>query len=687
MHASETLLRSRPLAALLLLALLAPSHAAPPAGDDHALTDELPAAVARIFPGLVRIRVVSEEPGPGRIVRLQGAGSGIIISREGHVVTNHHVAGNATYLVCDLPDQRDLPARLVGTDPLADIAVVQIDLAAAGIDPADLSVAPWGDSDKLGIGTEVFAMGSPAAISQSVTRGIIANPRMTEAIQMPRLDGENVGTIVRWLVHDATIFGGNSGGPLVNARGEIIGINEIGFANLAGAIPGNLARQVAEEIIAKGEVERSYLGMRIQPRMAMGLEDDGGLSDRGALVASVRPDGPADRAGIQVGDLLLSIDRHLLDCGAVEDLPRTNGILFSLPIGEPVEVVVLRTGVPHQLELVAELRGKARAPIEELRDWGITFSNLTRALRFGYDLPDRPGALILGVKSGGPADSATPPLAPGDLVIAVGETEITDAESFAAAVRGVLDSEEESTLVRVRRGGDDLLVWVEGRQEDDDTPSARVRRPTLPLSLQPVTGELARALGLSSGETGVRITAIPDEDDASVAALEVGDVLLVVGGKKVQVKNRKDGRALERIIRRMSMGDEIEVELLRGGERRTEKVTLIEPPETPDFAERAEIEDLGFSVRSLVGREGSAHPLTKEGAVLISEVESGGWADIGGLRTGDFIVSVDRSPTRTLEGFEEFIQNRIALHPDEIIFLVLRGETSRFVRLEPTWED
>lgn len=684
-HRSSWMLR------ILLLALILPATdpalgalRGAPADDAH-LTDELPAAVARIFPGLVRIRAVMEEPGPGRIVRLQGSGSGIIISREGHVITNHHVAGNATYLVCDLPDRRDLPARLIGTDPLADIAVVQIDLAAAGLDPRDLSVAPWGDSDALGIGTEVFAMGSPAAISQSVTRGIIANPRMTDAIRMPMLDGEDVGSIVRWLVHDATIFGGNSGGPLVNARGEIIGINEIGFANLAGAIPGNLARSVAEEIIADGEVARSWLGLSIQPRLDR-EPTDGAPAGRGALVASVRTDGPADRAGIRVGDLLLEADGREIDCGEVEELPIANGVLFDLPIGSPFEVRLLRDDTELRLDLTAELRGKARAPIEELRDWGVTYSNPTRALRFTHELPPRPGIIILGVRQGSPADSATPPLQPGDLIVRVGEREIDGTGDFASASAEILAGEEDATLLGVRRGPDDLLVWIEGRQEAPPAPSARVRRPVLPLSIQPVTGALAEALGLEDGRTAVRITSIPDDAPEAVAELRVGDLLLEIGGKRVQVRNRSDRAALQRLVRNLATGEPVEVLVIRDGAPTTVRATPVPPPETVDLAERTEIEDLGFSVRSLVGNEGS-HRLAKTGAVAIEKVEAGGWADIGGLRVGDLIVSVDRQPTRDLTNFSTLLDGRITARASSIVLLVLRDEASRFIVLEPNWED
>src|SRR5262249_49366418 len=153
------------------------------------------------------------------------SGSGTIISADGFVVTNHHVAGRPRRIMCTLSTHEEVPADLVGTDPLSDIAVIKLHPDK----PRGVPVARFGDSDKLARGQSVLAMGSPLALSQSVTLGIVSNLEMI----MPQssggdlLDGEDVGTIVRWIGHDAAIYPGNSGGPLVNLAGEIVGVNEI----------------------------------------------------------------------------------------------------------------------------------------------------------------------------------------------------------------------------------------------------------------------------------------------------------------------------------------------------------------------------------------------------------------------------------------------------------------------------
>ena len=226
-----------------------------------ALRSQIDSAIAKVKPALVRIRVVSTDYSEGREVKMQEVGSGAIITRDGYLITNHHVAGHAARIFCTLWNREEIEAELVGTDPLTDIAILKLKPEH----PVEFKPAEFGDSSKIQVGEYVLAMGSPMALSQSVTLGIISNTEMT----MPRfwgssrrfqLDGEDVGSLVRWIGHDAAIYGGNSGGPLVNLRGKIIGINEISYG-LSGAIPGNLAQSVADQIMAKGRVQRSWLGL------------------------------------------------------------------------------------------------------------------------------------------------------------------------------------------------------------------------------------------------------------------------------------------------------------------------------------------------------------------------------------------------------------------------------------------
>src|SRR5262245_29943021 len=263
------------------------------AAKDREVPSELRAqvdtAISKVRPALVRIRVVSAEYSEGREIKLQEVGSGAIITKDGYIITNHHVAGHGKRMFCTLWNREEIEAELVGTDPLTDISVIKLKPAK----PRDFTPATFGDISKIHVGDYVLAMGSPMALSQSITLGIISNtemvmPRFWGSAAELRLDGENVGALVRWIGHDAAIYGGNSGGPLVNLRGEIIGINEISFG-LSGAIPGDLARSVAHELMAKGKIVRSWLGVDVQPLFK---HTD---SERGILIGGVLEGSPADK--------------------------------------------------------------------------------------------------------------------------------------------------------------------------------------------------------------------------------------------------------------------------------------------------------------------------------------------------------------------------------------------------------
>ena len=264
------------------------------AAEDAASSADLQRAVDAVYPALVRIHVVFEEGREGRMEKLRASGSGAIISDDGYIITNHHVAGRATRLMCRLSNREEVEAELVGTDVLSDLAILKLDLSSRRDPKAKLPVAKFGDSDKLKIGDVVLAMGSPAGLSQSVTKGIVANTAMVMPNNLGSfvLDGERVGELVRWIGHDAVIYPGNSGGPLVNLQGEIVGVNEVGLGSLGGAIPSNLAQAVAKELIAKGTVSRSWLGAEVQPLLKQMT------NGKGVLVSGVLSESPAERAGI-----------------------------------------------------------------------------------------------------------------------------------------------------------------------------------------------------------------------------------------------------------------------------------------------------------------------------------------------------------------------------------------------------
>src|SRR5687768_12460963 len=329
------------------------------------------AALSKVAPSLVRIHVVSIEHEDGRELKREASGSGTIITPEGHVVTNHHVAGKTKAILCTLSSREEIPAELVGTDPLSDIAVLKLKPAK----PRQFPTAAFGSAASLQVGDRVLAMGSPLALSQSVTMGIVSNtemimPQLFWPFNRMTLEGEDVGSLVRWIGHDAPIFGGNSGGPLINLKGEIVGVNEISMG-LAGAIPAELAKEVAFAIIKDGRVKRSWIGLDAQPLLKSANVETG------ALVGGTIEGSPAAKAGFQPGDIVLSVGGQNVSVRFAEEIPLFNQAVMRLALGKPVDVVVSRKGERKTLHVVPEERESVEAPVGELPLVGITASNLT----------------------------------------------------------------------------------------------------------------------------------------------------------------------------------------------------------------------------------------------------------------------------------------------------------------------
>ncbi len=302
------------------------------------LRAQIDRAINRVKPALVRIRVVSTEFSEGREIKEQEVGSGAIITKDGYIVTNHHVAGHAARMFCTLWNREEIEAELIGTDPLTDISIIKLKPEK----PREFEPASFGDSSVMRVGDYVLAMGSPMALSQSITLGILSNTEMV----MPKffgqrgqfkLDGEDVGALVRWFGHDAAIYGGNSGGPLVNLHGDIIGINEISFG-LGGAIPGNLAKNIAAEIMSQHKIKRSWLGVDAQPLFKRSK------IEHGVLISGVVENSPAEKAGLKPGDLLLRLGKTPTDVRFDEQMAEFMWLATSLPIGKEVEAVVNRNG-------------------------------------------------------------------------------------------------------------------------------------------------------------------------------------------------------------------------------------------------------------------------------------------------------------------------------------------------------
>lgn len=636
-------------------------------------------AIARIKPALVRIHVVSVTYSQGREVKQESSGSGFIIRSDGHVVTNHHVAGRATRIMCVFADNEEIEATLVGTDPLTDIAVLKL----ANPDRRVFPVVEWGDSAAVGVGDTVLAMGSPLALSQSVTRGIVSNAKMTLPNMLRRyggltLEGEDVGSLVRWIAHDAPIYPGNSGGALVDLDGRVIGVNEISLG-LSGAIPSGIARVVADQIIAEGRVTRSWFGFDVQPRLK-----SSGLT-RGALVSGVMEGSPAEAAGLRPDDILVEFAGEKVSVQFDEEIPLFNRLAMGVPIGQEVTAVALRNGKQVTLKLRAAPREPPEFRQRELKEWGITAKNISFVAAKELRLGSRDGVLVMSTRPGGPGGEAKPGIRSGDVLETVAGQRITSVADLATFTDGITAGKRQPVPVMVgfRRRGEHFLTVVKVGSREAEDPSTEVRKAWLPASLQVITRELAGQLGLPD-TTGVRITRLypgaPDD-------LRVGDLITGLDGETLDASQPGDEEAFINLLRQRRIGDRVVLSIRRDGRALEVPVTLAGSPRAEREMPRFEDRRFEFSARDLSFFDRARNQLPDDArGALVVDVKDGGWAALGQLQTNDIIESVAGRPVADSAALGAAMRAAAERRARHVVLGIRRGIRTLYLELEPAWE-
>jgi serine protease Do len=647
------------------------------------LREVVDGAVARVRPSLVRIAVVSSYYADGRQMKSESFGSGVIVSPQGHVVTNHHVAGRALRLQCTLTSRERVEARLIGTDPLTDIAVIQL-----ATRPEGYPAAEWGDSSSAQVGDLVLAMGSPVALSQSVTLGIVSNtemvlPEWLQDFGLLMQEGEDVGALVRWLGHDAAIAGGNSGGPLVNLDGRIIGINEISIG-LGGAIPSNLARQIADELIQNGEIRRGWIGLSAQPRLGQN-----GLGT-GALVADVMAGSPADRAGFRSGDLLLSIAGQAVDVAFAEQMPGLNNLLASLPVGAPVAAAVVRDGKEYALSVVPERREWVAPPEHEFRDWGATGRDISYVLAKELRMPDTSGVLLTSIRPGGPLGNAQPAIMPGDVLISVGQSAVTNVTLLQTLTKSLLTKargQSVPVLVEVLRDGQNVLSAASVGERDAGESPRELLKAWLPVETQVVTRAIAEQLRQPDLK-GFRITQVFSAASPEAVELRTGDYVVAVDGEPLQAASPEDSQELAELIRQYKIGAVVELTVLRGNERLTVPVRLLPRPVTPLPSAGYDDALLEISVSPVVFTDRVRYQWPEDQlGVLVTDVQPGGWAAVANLRVGDLITGLNGQVVRSVHEYQAVRERLVRQQPDYLALRILRGIYTQFIEIRPQWQN
>jgi len=376
-------------------------------------------------------RFSDESPAQQKVTSL---GSGVIVSKEGHIVTNNHVLNGTDDVTVQLSDGRQSKAKIVGTDGQIDLAVLKIDLQ-------DLTPLPIGDSDKVRVGQIAMATGNPFGLDESVSQGIIS------AKDRRAMNDSQV----EFFQTDTAINPGNSGGPLVNIRGEVIGINTAIYSESGGnqgigfAIPSNVVRAAMNSIISKGRVIRGYLGVGIQPVTSDIAEQFKLTSARGALVTDVTPGSPAEKAGIIRGDVIRKVNGY-----EVKDTVALVNRIAEADIGANLSIDLVRDGVTKTVtaqvveqpaDLVARLNRNQSAPdplgsSQNASFAGIEVQNLTPRLRAEANVPANVNGVI--VTRVDPSSAAAQALRSGDVIEQINRQPVSNVDEFQSIV-GRLD--------------------------------------------------------------------------------------------------------------------------------------------------------------------------------------------------------------------------------------------------------
>jgi serine protease Do len=411
---------------------------------------------ARVSPAVVNVRVTAVEktavpnqrfgrdfPAPGfefptpqqpREFRRQGTGSGVIISKDGFVLTNNHVIDHAQVITVTLSNKEQYTAKVIGRDPKTDLAVLKIE------PKAPLPTVMLGDSNGLRVGDWVMAIGNPYGLTNTVTTGIVSAKGRTIG----------AGPYDDFIQTDASINPGNSGGPLFNMAGEVVGINTAIYSQSGGnvgigfAIPVNMVKALLPELEAHGTVTRGWLGVSVQlvtPELAQSFDLK---QTQGALVGDVMAQSPAEKAGIKRGDVIVSYDGKKVDESGT--LPM---LVASTPVGRTVPVQVIRDGQMISVNVeIAKLNDQtAAAAVEpEKTAWGLSLQNLKPEERRKMGVKENAGVLVTAVTPGSPAGDAG--IQPGDVILQINQIAVSSVDGIKNEVAKAKSDKPLLLLVR-----------------------------------------------------------------------------------------------------------------------------------------------------------------------------------------------------------------------------------------------
>jgi len=385
-----------------------------------------------------------------------GIGSGIIISSDGYIVTNDHVVDGATQVRVTMDDRRVFNAKVVGVDKLNDVAVIKVDAK-------NLPSIAWGDSTKLHTGQTVLAFGNPFGnFPFTVTRGIVSG------LNRPNPYSRDARKPIAFIQTDAAINPGNSGGPLVNAHGELVGINTFiisgsgSFAGAGFAIPTQIVKASVDQLIKDGKVEHGYLGISMNDVTPENSSFFNLPDATGAIISQVTPDSPASKAGLKSGDVLRQLNGSKIANGSALQVA-----VSQIRPGNTIDLGILRDGKPETIKVTVgeyhggkEVAANSGSGSQQKGKIGVSVDNLTPQLRSQLNIPSNVnGAAIQSVRPGSPADDAG--LAPGDVILEVNRKPVQNADALVGQLHSVPDGKDILLLVWSRGGASYRVIHPE----------------------------------------------------------------------------------------------------------------------------------------------------------------------------------------------------------------------------------
>ncbi len=377
-------------------------------------------------------------------------GSGVIVNDEGYILTNNHVVENGEEILVKLDDKREYDAEIIGTDSRTDLAVIKIDAR-------NLPYAVLGSSDELRVGEWVAAIGSPlrADLAHTITAGIVSAKGRNLNL------GNSYGS---YLQTDAAINPGNSGGALVNIKGELIGINTAiatgggrGNIGIGFAIPIDLGKRVMQDLIEDGKVNRAWVGVTLQPIDDATAQANEMEEIKGALVNGIMEDSPADKNGLEIGDIIIKVDSD-----DVKDVGHLQYLIGKREVGETVKLTILRSGKKKNIKLelaeMPEMDGQSRSQTQEensFEEYGIKVSNITPSLAQRFELDDEKGVLVIATERGSKFEV-------GDIIKRVDNKDIEDVDEFVEVLESI---DKNYFMILVKRGGTTFFITLENEKE------------------------------------------------------------------------------------------------------------------------------------------------------------------------------------------------------------------------------